>query len=339
MGGQSPRIGIRDIHSPISDSTCSRRSRGEFVLNSFIIGHTPTSNTSLKISPAAVALLTFAFLWCFSPVLMLLLSRWNSDPQYSHGFMVPLFAGFIAWHRREHVTPCSANGSLIGVWLMITGITAYLIGTGIYFDWLIQASMLPTLWGCMWILGGKRLAWISMPGVLYLLFMIPLPYSAEVAMAQPLQRVAGVASTFLLQTAGLAAYRSGNLINVEGHVLGIAEACSGLRTLVVFFALATAVALVTERHWLQKFILVVSAVGIALFCNILRITATGALYAYAGPQLAETVFHDLAGWLMIPLALVMLWAELQYLQRLFDDSWGSRTIANEQPVTMFAKPG
>jgi exosortase len=307
------------------------------VLNSFLIGRSPTTSTSLKISPTAVGLLTSAFLWCFYPVLISLISRWNSDPQYSHGFIVPLFAGFIAWHRREHVSPCSTNSSFTGVALIIAGIAAYIIGTGIYFDWLVQASMLPTLWGSMWILSGKRLAWISLPGILYLLFMIPLPYSAEVAMAQPLQRVAGVVSTFLLQTIGLAAYRSGNLINVEGHVLGIAEACSGLRMLVVFFALATAVALVTERHWLQKFILVVSAVGIALFCNILRITATGALYVYAGPKLAETVFHDLAGWLMIPLALVMLWAELQYLQRLFDDSWGSRSIVNEQPVTMFAK--
>lgn len=308
------------------------------MLNPFIIGQTNTTNTSLKISTTAVVVLTGAFLWCFGPVLMSLVSRWNTDPQYSHGFLVPVFAGFIAWHRREHVMPCSSRSSFTGVALMVIGIAAYIIGTGIYFDWLIQVSMLPTLWGCMWILGGKRLAWIAMPGVLYLLFMIPLPYSAEVAMAQPLQRVAGVASTYLLQTAGFAAYRSGNLINVEGHVLGIAEACSGLRMLVVFFALATAVALVTERHWLQKFILVVSAVGIALFCNILRITATGALYVYAGPKLAETVFHDLAGWLMIPLALVILWAELQYLQRLFDDSWGSQTISNEQPVTMFAKP-
>ncbi len=308
------------------------------MLNSFIIGQNPTTNTTLKISPRAVGLLASAFLWCFYPVLTTLMSRWNSDPQYSHGFLVPLFAGFIAWHRREYVAPCSASSSSTGIVLIVVGMAAFIVGTGIYFDWLIHMSMLPTLWGCMWILGGKRLAWISMPGILYLLFMIPLPYSAEVAMAQPLQRVAGVVSTFLLQTAGLAAYRSGNLINVEGHVLGIAEACSGLRMLVVFFALATAVALVTERHWLQKFILVTSAVVIALFCNILRITATGVLYVYAGPKLAETVFHDLAGWLMIPLALVMLWAELQYLQRLFDDSWGSKTVINEQPVTMFAKP-
>lgn len=308
------------------------------MLNSFIIGRNQSTNTTLKISLPAVAWLAAAFLWCFYPVLMTLMSRWNNDPQYSHGFLVPLFAGFIAWHRKEHVSPCSANSSPTGIVLIVIGMGAYIVGTGIYFDWLIQMSMLPTLWGCMWMLGGKRLAWISMPGVLYLIFMIPLPYSAEVAMAQPLQRVAGVVSTFLLQTAGLAAYRSGNLINVEGHVLGVAEACSGLRMLVVFFALATAVALVTERHWLQKFILVTSAVLIALFCNILRITATGTLYVYAGPKLAETVFHDLAGWLMIPLALAMLWAELQYMQRLFDDSWGSKTVINEQPMTMFAKP-
>lgn len=233
------------------------------MLNSFMIGRPETSVTPMRISRSAALLLALAFFWCYFPVLVSLTSRWDSDPQYSHGFIVPLFAAFIAWHRREQVALCSGASSVTGLVCIAAGIAVFLFGTGVYFDWLIQVSMLPTLWGCMWILGGRRLAWISFPGVLYLLFMIPLPYSAEVAMAQPLQNIAGLCSTFLLQTIGLAAYRSGNLINVEGHVLGVAEACSGLRMLVVFFALATAVALVTERHWLQKYILVSSAVVIA----------------------------------------------------------------------------
>lgn len=292
----------------------------------------------MQISIPCATLLILTLVACYLPVLTALVSRWNSDAQYSHGFLVPLFAAYIAWNRKDEITSLDGSSSAAGLICLLVGMATYIAGAAIYFDWLTQASLLPVLWGIAWILGGRRMATIALPGILYLLFMIPLPYVAEAAMAQPLQKVAGVCSTYLLQTVGFAAYRSGNLINVEGHVLGVAEACSGLHMLVVFFALATALALVTERHWLQKFILVCSAAAIALLCNVLRITATGALYVYAGAELADAVFHDLAGWLMMPLALLMMWAELKYLQLLFDDSWGSRSIVNEQPVRMFSSP-
>ena len=108
--------------------------------------------------------------------------------------------------------------------------------------------------------------------------------------------------------------------------------------LMVFFALATAVAVLIERHWVQKLILILSAGPIALICNVLRIAATGALYVFAERELAETVFHDLAGWLMMPMALLMLWAELKYLSLLFDSSWSSRMVTDEQPIGLFSKP-
>jgi exosortase/archaeosortase family protein len=104
--------------------------------------------------------------------------------------------------------------------------------------------------------------------------------------------------------------------------LNVVEACSGLRMLVVFFAFATAVALIVKRPLWEKLLLLVSAIPIALVVNVLRITATGVLFETVSSQAAKLVFHDLAGWLMMPVALVLLGLELQLLKRLvIDPEW------------------
>jgi exosortase/archaeosortase family protein len=98
----------------------------------------------------------------------------------------------------------------------------------------------------------------------------------------------------------------------EVHI-GIVEACNGLSMMVLFFALAVAVAIVIRRSWIERFIVVASAIPVAVVSNIVRITVTGVLHKTAGSDLADRVFHDLAGWLMMPLALTLLWAELRVL--------------------------
>jgi exosortase len=142
---------------------------------------------------------------------------------------------------------------------------------------------------------------------------VPLPYTLEVALAHPLQRVATLASTYALQTLGFVAFSEGNVIRLGQVRIGVVEACSGLSMLVIFFALATAVSLLIDRSWPEKIFLVLSAVPIALLCNITRITVTGILHKTVGSELADYVFHDLAGWLMMPLALGLLWVELRLL--------------------------
>ena len=115
------------------------------------------------------------------------------------------------------------------------------------------------------------------------------------------------------------ALAEGNVIRLNEHEIGVVEACSGLRMMVVFFALATAVVLVTQRHWIDKTLIIASAIPIALISNITRVTATGIMYEVGQAELAQHFFHDVAGWLMMPLALGMLWVELKVMQYLFID--------------------
>jgi exosortase len=215
--------------------------------------------------------------------------------------------------------------------LLLPGITARLLGTYFHYVWVEQVSLLPCLAGVFVLLGG-RAAWNwSWPAVGFLLYMIPLPYRVETAMSGPLQRLATLASTFVLQTLGLPALAEGNVILLNEVEIGVVEACSGLRMLVIFFALTTAVAMVSRRPIWEKIVMVASAVPIALFCNLIRITVTGILHEKVSSEVANAVFHDLAGWLMMPLALGMLWAEFRLFSVLLVEGGGAGPINRPSP--------
>jgi exosortase len=243
--------------------------------------------------------------------------HWSQNAQYSHGYFVPVFALALLWLRRgilsqEPLRPVWWGAPLLGI-----GIAQHLAGAYFYYNWVDAVSLLPCLAGTVLLTGGWPAWRWSWPAIGFLVFMIPLPYFLEVALAGPLQHFAVISSTFLLQSFGLPALAEGNVILLSEVELGIVEACSGLRMLVVFFALSSGVALVIRRVWWEKILVVVSAVPIALMVNIIRITATGVLYEKVSNQAANAVFHDFAGWLMMPLALAMLWLELGFLKRLF----------------------
>src|SRR6185312_7030385 len=133
--------------------------------------------------------------------------------------------------------------------------------------------------------------------------MYPLPGMVERGLLDPLQRVATICSTYALQTLGVAAHRSGNHIILGELRLGVVDACSGLRMSTIFLALAVAITLVTERPWWERITIILSAVPIALIVNVIRITVTGILHRTVGTQIADAVFHDLAGWIMMPMAM------------------------------------
>ena len=150
------------------------------------------------------------------------------------------------------------------------------------------------------------------PAVVYLAFMVPLPFRLEAIASGPLQSVATMASTFSLQLMGFPAGNEGNVITINEARIGVAEACSGLRMLVVFFAATAAVALCSTKPLWERGIVLLSAVPIAIACNVIRITATGVLFETVGSAAAKAFFHDFAGWLMMLLAVGMLKLELWF---------------------------
>ena len=147
--------------------------------------------------------------------------------------------------------------------------------------------------------------------------MLPWPFFLEGALSAPLQRLGTVASTFSLQTLGLPAVSEGNIIRIDDLEIGVLEACNGLGMLSAFFAISTTVSLVIRRPLLDRLAVFLSAIPIGVFMNLIRLSATGLLYAVIGAPAAQLFFHDLAGWLMMPLALAAVGLELYLLRRLF----------------------
>jgi exosortase len=265
---------------------------------------------------AALVCPVLGLAWAFAYTLIDLYRTWGTNPQYSHGYLVPVFALFLLWTRRQGVDRAALRASWLGLPVLAAGLAMRLYGGYYSYTWLEQISLIPCIAGLTLTLGG-RAAWRwSWPAVLFLAFMIPLPYRVATSMSEPLQRLATVTSTFVMQTCGLPALAEGNVILLNDVEIGIVEACSGLRMLVVFFALATAVALVARRPLLDRIVVLFSAVPIALVANIARITATGVLHEFVDSATANAFFHDVAGWFMMPLALVILGVELKLMAAL-----------------------
>jgi exosortase len=255
-------------------------------------------------------------LWAYAPVVAGLIGRWSREDVYAHGFLVPGFAICLLWLRREKLQSVSAGYHWGGLAILLAGALMRLAGAYIYFEFLEAFSFLVCLTGLVFFLGGKQALGWAWPALGFLIFMIPLPFRVETAAALPLQRLATKASTYLLQTLGVPAFAEGNVIHLREARLGIVEACNGLGMLVSFVALSTALAILIKRPMLDKVIIVLSAVPIALAANVLRITFTGILHETAGSAWADLFFHDLGGWLMMPVALALLWLELKVLSRL-----------------------
>jgi exosortase len=251
------------------------------------------------------------------PALVEMVGRWNEDPTYSHGYLVPLFALGLLWFRRRELAAVAFRPSWWGVVVIVAGAAVQFAGSYLYVRWLQGLAMLMYLAGASLVVAGWPLLRLTWQAIGFLIFMLPLPFTIETALRAPLQRFATIASTFLLQLVGLSAIARGNIIDVEGYKLGVAEACSGLKMLITFFALATGLILVVKRPLLDKMVILASAVPIAIVSNILRIMATGVLYVTAGEKTAEFVYHDLAGYLMMPLGIGLMWLELAILDRLF----------------------
>lgn len=254
--------------------------------------------------------------WSYWPTLGEITERWAHDPSYSHGFLVPLFAGYLLWLRRGQLNGFTPAPSVWGLGLIAGALGMRLGGAYFHFVWFDQLSLVPCLAGLAWLVGGNAVMRWSGPAFAFLLFMIPLPHSLAHALSGPMQSFATISSTYFLQVLGRPALAEGNVILLNDVELGIVEACSGLRMLVVFFALSTGVALLMRKPLWERLLVAASAIPIALLTNILRITVTGLLHDTVGSEWANAVFHDLAGWLMMPIGLAFLGLELFLLKHL-----------------------
>ena len=255
-------------------------------------------------------------LWAYWSVLGVIAGKW-STAEYSHGYFVPVFSLVVLWLRRNQIVSMPCALSAWGLVPLAVGIAMRILGAYYYLESLEALSLLPSLLGLSICVGGKQALYWSWPSIAFLFFMLPLPYTVEVMLGGPLRRIAVLASTYTLQTFGFPAVAEGNVILMQSQPILVAEACSGLSMLLTFFALSVAAAIVLKRSLVDRLIIVLSALPIAIIANLVRIVLTAILAETVGSKAADLVFHDMAGWLMMPLALCLLGAEVALIDRLF----------------------
>jgi exosortase len=296
-----------------------------------------------RCSPRVVVVLAVLG-WVYWPTFRELYDTWTNQPEYSHGILVPFFALFllmrckpVADSRKSRSWPVASFG------MILLAILTRLAGSATSFLPLEGVSFVLSLTALAMLAGGRAgLAQFWQP-IVFLLFMIPLPYEVSRLMGAELQRVATIASTFLLQCCGQPAISEGNRILISDVTLNVVEACSGLRMLVTFLAFSVAAVFLMDRHWVVKAIVLGSAVPIALLTNILRITATGlahiGLHDSPSRDRVIEVIHDFNGWMMMPVGLTFLLFELWLLRHLLiERGGGGPAIVTGAATTATAAP-
>jgi exosortase len=273
--------------------------------------------------------------------------RWGQDPSYSHGYLVPAFALYLLWMRRRQLFAQDVRPTSLGLLLLGGAVALRLAGAYFHYSYLDQLSLLPCIAGLLTLaLGRAAFAW-SWPAIAFLMFMVPLPYTWSLAMSGPMQGIATASSTFLLQALGRPAIAEGNLIQLNEVELGIVEACSGLRMLVVFFALSTAVAMLIRKPLWEKIVVAFSAIPIALVSNILRITVTGLLCEVISDVAGRKQCDEVVGYFMMPVGLMFLGLEWLVLRKLLVEPANSRPLPSQvamqrvevNPTTMYSSAG
>jgi exosortase len=250
-----------------------------------------------------------AFLYLYATVLPPLIAYWLDDPNYSHGFLVPGLSAYFVWERRQtlaRLRPQPHWGGLVLLWFGLGLLLLGHLGAELF---LMRSSMVVVLTALVWYLLGRPYVHALAFPLVFLFFMIPLPAIVLNTITLPLQLLATQVSTFALQLVQLPVYREGNIIYLPHTTLEVAEACSGLSSLVSLLALAVVLAYITQRCLSIRWILVLSAIPIALVANAFRIWATGVLAHRYGPHTAEGFYHTFAGWLVFVVALVLLLGE------------------------------
>ncbi len=273
-----------------------------------------------------VAALLALFLWSYWPVFGEMANKWANDPQYSHSYLVPAFSLFLLWRGRGQTTWLEPGWSWLGAGILFVGVALRIAGAQFYVDWLEAISLLPMLAGTVLFLAGWPALRQTCLAIAFLAFMIPLPYRVETGLSLPLQRVATNGSTYILQMIGRPAFAEGNVIVINDARVGIVGACNGLGMFLLFFALSAAVSILIRRPWWEKAILIVSALPIAIGVNIVRIATTTLVHELFDSTTINAWVHDLAGWIMMPLALITLIVELKILSKLLVENAAAKGL-------------
>jgi exosortase len=276
-----------------------------------------------------VVALLLLIAWLYASTLARLFLQWVGpahDPNFEHGIFVPLFALFVLWQDRKRLAAIVPAPSWLGLPLVVLSLLMLVLGVLGAENFFARTSLLILLAGLILLFQG----WTFFRAVLFpwafLILMIPIPNLILQQVTFPLQLLASKLATGLLEFAGVPVLRQGNVIVLASMPLDVAEACSGIRSLLTLVTLAIIYGYLMETRIWVRVVLAVAAVPIAVAANSFRIFGTGLLVQYWDPDKAEGFYHALGGWLIFVVALIMLFAVHQVVSLVWKTKPEARSI-------------
>jgi len=275
--------------------------------------------------PLIGLLVSFAIL--YRDVIAKLVFDWGHDDNYSHGFLIVPIAMYFAWERRQGLLEAARQPSVLGLIVLIGSIVTLVAGILGAELFLTRVSIVGVVaGGVLYVLGWQHLRILTLP-IAFLLLMIPIPAIVFNQIAFPLQLQASRFGETALTLWGIPVLREGNVIVLANTTLEVAEACSGIRSLVSLLTLGVIYSYFTDpRQWVRVAV-TLSTVPIAIVSNGLRVAGTGIAAHYYGGQVATGFLHTFSGWAVFLVAFTFLFAVMRTLQALVPERAPVRAAA------------
>lgn len=267
-------------------------------------------NTKVKI-------LILLILWVvtFIPIYPDLMETWFSHSNNSHGVLVPIISAFLIWQKRDQISKAPVNssgwGEVILVVSMLLYVLSYVGGVAVVARLMIVSSLIGLI---LYNFSSAVYSIIQFP-LLYLLFMVPVPVTLYSLVALPLQIFATKVSTFLIKALSIPVYREGTMLYFMQTNLEVAEQCSGLHSMTSFIMLSVLFAYMLDNKWWKRIFLVISAIPLAIFANIVRVTGTGILANFYGAKVARGFLHEFSGMAVFVFGFILLVIEYLLLSK------------------------
>jgi exosortase len=255
---------------------------------------------------AATAVLGIVVTAVYAPIVAKLVSDWWSDPDYSHAFIVVPFALALVWMRRRELRAAPLSPSTAGLLIAVVSLLLLIVGTLGAELFLTRISLLGFIGGAVLYVGGWRhLRILAFPLVLIAL-TVPIPAIVITRLTLSLQLCASTIAESLLTLFRIPVLREGNVLQLPNATLQVAEACSGIRSMTALLTLALIVARFSDTRWLQRAVIVLSAIPIAVVVNGFRVAAASIGARWFGAAAVEGTVHEVLGWVMFLVAFAMM---------------------------------
>lgn len=278
---------------------------------------------------ASLALLVFAF----QDGLEHLIVRWNTQEEYSHGYLIPLVSAYLIWQRRDFLNTLEFKSSWMPIGLVALGLLISVVGEISALYILIHFAIVLIILAMAWSLMG----WNAFKHVLFplglLIFAVPLPYFLEATLTADLQLISSKLGVAFIRLFGIPVLAEGNVIDLGIYKLQVVEACSGLRYMYPLMGVGFIIAYMYQVEMWKRILVFLSTIPITILMNSLRIGIIGILVENWGTEMAEGFLHYFEGWIIFIACLAILLLEMWILNHI-----GSKPVSFSRVFVLPTSP-